>query len=273
MSKNGKLLFRDYDPYITSSFGYRIHPITEVNTLHSGVDYGTNNMKLPTYAIESGKVVKTGYSNTSGNYVYVNYPRLNKNALYQHLDSISVKVGEVVSSETIIGYVGSTGQVTGIHLHFGFFPSVDQNKGWYDKRWEDFEKYEYVKPIITLGEVDDRDLSELQIEVLVDNLRARKDPNGEVLGYIRKGIYTVLDSKVDGDYTWYLVSDNLWIAYDPSWANLYFNSNQEELENEILEELDEDSSLEFETLEESSFFKRIFANIRIFLEKLLNFLK
>ena len=269
MSKNGKLLFRDYDPYITSSFGYRIHPITGVNTLHSGVDYGTNNEKLPTYAIESGKVVKTGYSNASGNYVYVNYPRLSKNALYQHLDSISVKPNDVVSSETIIGYTGSTGQVTGIHLHFGWFPSVDQDKGWYDRRWEDFEKYEYIKPIITLGEVDDRDLSELQIEVLVDNLRARDNPNGEILGYIRKGLYTVLDSKVLNDYTWFLVSDNLWIAYDKSWATLYLVEEAKENLEDTIEIIEED----LENVEEISFFSKILNNVRRFVEKILNFFK
>ena len=33
MSKNGKLLFKDYDPYITSGFGERIHPITKKKTM------------------------------------------------------------------------------------------------------------------------------------------------------------------------------------------------------------------------------------------------
>ena len=141
MSKNGKLLFREYDPYITSNFGYRIHPITGLNTLHTGVDYGTNGKKIPTYGIEEGIVLKTGFNSGQGNYVYINYERLGKVGLYQHLDSISVKEGQNVSGNTIIGYVGETGDVTGIHLHFGWFNSPEYNKGWNERNWEDFENY------------------------------------------------------------------------------------------------------------------------------------
>ena len=99
MSKNGYRLFKNYDPYITSNFGYRIHPITKVKTLHSGVDYGTNNKKLPTYALEDGKVLATGFAKANGNYVYVNFPRLKKTVIYQHLDKISVKRGDKITKE------------------------------------------------------------------------------------------------------------------------------------------------------------------------------
>ena len=143
MSKNGKLLFRNYDPYITSPFGWRIHPIYHNNSFHAGVDYGTNGKKLNCYALENGKVVGTGFDKSCGNYVYVNYPRLNHNAIYQHLDSIKVKNGQSVNKDTIIGITGETGDATGIHLHFGWFPSANQNKAWNDKGWEDFEKYNY----------------------------------------------------------------------------------------------------------------------------------
>ena len=40
-------------------------------------------------------------------------------ALYAHLDRIAVEEGQIVEPETIIGYVGVTGCVTGPHLHFG----------------------------------------------------------------------------------------------------------------------------------------------------------
>ena len=227
MSKNGKLLFRDFEPYITSSFGYRIHPITNLNTLHAGVDYGTNGKKLPTYAIENGIVSRIGFSNQSGNYVYINYPRLGKVGLYQHLDSISVKTNQSVSKNTIVGYVGATGEVTGIHLHFGWFNSNELNLGWYDRNWEDFEKYEYKEPIIFVGTPLERNETISQIEVLVNNLRARQTPNGNIIGYILPGIYNILETKIEREYAWFRIENDMWIAYDKSWARLY------EIEEEI----------------------------------------
>lgn len=148
MSKNGKLIFKNYDPYITSPFGYRTHPITGKYQLHQGVDYGTKEEKLPQYAIEDGVVTGSGTDSTGAKYVYVKYPRLGKTGLHYHLDRYIVKNGQKVNGNTIIGYTGATGQVTGVHLHFGWFPTEDRNKDWNSKRWEDFEKYEY-KPAET----------------------------------------------------------------------------------------------------------------------------
>ena len=149
MSKNGKLIFKNYNPYITSSFGYRIHPISGKSQFHQGVDYGTNEEKLPQYAIEDGEITGCGKDLTGANYVYVNYPRLGKTGLHYHLDSYTVKNRQKVNGNTIIGYTGSTGQTTGVHLHFAWFPTEDRSKEWNSKRWEDFEKYEYKPPQTT----------------------------------------------------------------------------------------------------------------------------
>lgn len=290
MSKNGKLLFRDYDPYITSSFGYRIHPITGVNTLHAGVDYGTNNRKLPTYAIEDGKVVKIGFTKGQGNYVYVSYPRLLKTGLYQHLDSISVKDGENVSRDTIIGYVGETGEVTGIHLHFAWFDSSEQNKGWYERNWEDFESYEYIKPLDYLGSSVERDKNKDQIEVVINNLRVRKLPNGEILGYINPGIYNIIDTLVNEDYTWYKVGYNMWIAYSNEFANLYIkeeiilpdiDSNEDIKENiedsnnivDNNQENKEEVEIDEEESTKNNLFKTIFAIFREIFQKIIIFFR
>lgn len=145
MSKNGKLIFKNFDPVITSAFGYRIHPISKIQQFHQGVDYGTNGNKLAQYALEDGVVTGCGTDNTGSKYVYVKYPRLGKTALHYHLDSYKVYNNQKVNANTIIGYTGSTGNSTGIHLHFGWFPTEDRNKDWNNKRWEDFEKYEFPK--------------------------------------------------------------------------------------------------------------------------------
>lgn len=59
-----------------------------------------------------------------------------------------------------------------------------------------------------------------QIEILVDNLRARKSANGEILGFINKGVYNVLAKQLDS-YMWCKVEENLWVAHDTPWSILY----------------------------------------------------
>ena len=52
----------------------------------------------------------------------------------------------------------------------------------------------------------------------VTSLRARKAPNGEVLGYMNSGIYNLLERKAEGDYEWFRVENNLWFAYSKDWC-------------------------------------------------------
>lgn len=248
MSKNGYRLFKNYDPYITSNFGYRIHPITKVKTFHSGVDYGTNDKKIPCYALEDGVVLGVGFAKANGNYVYVNFPRLKKTAIYQHLDSIKVQKGEKVNKETIIGYTGATGEVTGIHLHFGIFKESDFAKSWFERSWEDFEKYDYPELIKIIGTPVTRNKDNSQIEVKINDLYARTSPNGDILGYIKPGFYNILDSKENNNYTWYQIATDLWIAYKAEYANLYL---LERKENDI-EEKPLDTKPSTDMLQETS---------------------
>ncbi len=269
MSKNGKLLFHDFDPYITSPFGYRIHPITNVYTKHDGVDYGTNERKLPVYPLEDGVVVKTGYTSSNGNYVYINFKRLGYNALYQHLDKILVKEKEIVNQNTIIGYTGMTGASTGIHLHFGWFKESEQAKDWYSRNWLNFEEYNYVPKLKYLGNPVLRDINKKQIEVIVDELRVRKTPNGEILGYIKKGLYNVLDIKEQDFYTWYQIADDNWIAYNKDWEIIY---EKEEVKEEIKEP---DDTFEEEIIKNQKpnlFFRTIKFLVEI-IKKILNIFK
>lgn len=86
---------------------------------HAGVDiansYGTN-----VYSISDGKVVYAGYASDGyGNKVIIqhNINGQNYTSLYGHLSSISVKKGDIVTKDTVIGHVGSTGYSFGNHLH------------------------------------------------------------------------------------------------------------------------------------------------------------
>ena len=292
MSKNGKLIFKNFDPYITSTFGNRINPITGKNQFHQGVDYGTNDKKLAQYAIEYGEITGCGTDSTGAKYVYVKYPRLGKTGLHYHLDSYSVKNGQKVDSNTIIGYTGETGQATGIHLHFGWFKTENRNKAWNDKGWEDFEKYEYTPPISYLGSPVQRNEVVSQYEITVSNLRVRKEPNGEILGYINPGFYNILEEEQRDDYLWIKISANMWVAYSEEFGNLYLkeeniedndddleeeNTEKEEEKDDTSKEDDENNTTDDDnaddTSSKNSFFKRF---ITIFLEivqKILKFFK
>ena len=102
---------------ITSNFGYRIHPISKVRKLHGGVDL-VKNHNDPIYAFRKGTVSFAGRNNQGfGNLVIVNEPNGYRN-FYAHLNSINVKKGQKVTTNTMTGRQGATGNVTGSHLHF-----------------------------------------------------------------------------------------------------------------------------------------------------------
>ena len=96
---------------------------------------------------------------------------------------------------------------------------------------EYFEIYNYVKPLSYVGNPILKDTKKNQLEVKINELRARKEPNGEILGYINKGIYNYIATETNYGYTWYKLEENYWIAYQEDWLNLYpKEDNKEEKE-------------------------------------------
>lgn len=104
---------------LTSYFGWRPSPFTGRRSWHGGID-----MACPSwtriYAAMAGRVVETGYNNTYGNYVIINHLNGYK-TLYGHMIRIDCSKGQWVSTDSVIGRVGSTGASTGPHLHFTVF--------------------------------------------------------------------------------------------------------------------------------------------------------
>lgn len=122
MSIVSNLIFHNEKHYITSKFGKRsVIQTTNGKTasFHNGTDYGTNGKKIPQYAIEDGEVLTATKASDGALYVWVKYPRLGVKMLHYHLDSIKVKAGQKVNKNTILGYTGTTGKSTGVHLHLG----------------------------------------------------------------------------------------------------------------------------------------------------------
>lgn len=115
---NGDLFVRPLKAwyYISSPFGWRDSPITGNRSYHGGIDMAAlKGTKI--YAALAGRVTFAGWSDTYGNYVIVTHHSGYK-TLYGHMDTIKVTKGQNVTTETVLGLVGSTGMSTGPHLHF-----------------------------------------------------------------------------------------------------------------------------------------------------------
>jgi len=102
--------------YLTSAFGWRIHPLTGSRHFHQGLDiasqYGNKVM-----ATGSGVVLEAGHWDYLGNLVVIDHG-FGFTTRYGHLASIIVKPGERVKRYQVIGYVGNTGRSSAPHLHY-----------------------------------------------------------------------------------------------------------------------------------------------------------
>jgi murein DD-endopeptidase MepM/ murein hydrolase activator NlpD len=83
---------------------------------HTGVDFAAST-GTSVRSVGAGSVIKAGYGGAYGNDVIVRLAD-GKYALFAHLSSIEVSVGETVTAGQQIGLSGATGNVTGPHLHF-----------------------------------------------------------------------------------------------------------------------------------------------------------
>jgi murein DD-endopeptidase MepM/ murein hydrolase activator NlpD len=112
---------------ITSAFGWRIHPISGNLSFHTGLDLGAP-MGTPVMAALGGRVVAADYMGGYGLAVIVENPTTHQRNLYGHLSGIAVQPGMQVAQGAILGWVGSTGNSTGPHLHFESMIATEN--GW-----------------------------------------------------------------------------------------------------------------------------------------------
>ena len=109
--------------YVTSPYGYRIHPIAGYRWWHAGVDI-RSACGNPQYAAASGTVSATRGARgngSHGNQVIIDHGRIGSHSyvtVTNHLSRFNVRAGQSVAKGEIIGWTGATGNVTGCHVHF-----------------------------------------------------------------------------------------------------------------------------------------------------------
>lgn len=225
-------IFRRNDWYVTSNYGYR-DPIKTsagvTRSFHNGTDYGTNVQKWGQYAIETGKILSCGKDIDGALFVWVEYPRINKKLLHYHLDSLAVKAGQAVVEGTLLGYTGTTGKSTGIHLHLGVKDSVTG-------KFEDPHAYNYVEYVAPTKSVEE--VANEVINGLWGNGKERKERltnAGYDYSAVQNRVNEILAPKPAPVYKTYIVQrgDNLSkIAgkFGTSWEKLYAD-NKELIDN------------------------------------------
>ncbi len=101
---------------VSSKYGDRRHPILKIVRHHEGVDLVAPS-KAPVRSIADGVVVFASRYGGYGNLVVVRHSG-QMTSHYGHLDKFSVRPGQHTKAGQILGEVGTTGRVTGPHLHF-----------------------------------------------------------------------------------------------------------------------------------------------------------
>jgi len=120
---------------VTSGFGNRDSFMTDSGQMsskyHEGIDIGAA-FGTPIGAAGAGTVTMAGWNGGYGNTVMIDHGN-GLSSMYAHMESIAASLGQTVSAGQTIGTVGSTGNSTGPHLHFGLYQdgvAIDPGALW-----------------------------------------------------------------------------------------------------------------------------------------------
>ena len=100
----------------TSGFGWRKNPLGQRWRFHSGVDIAERR-GTPIFAVGDGTVIRAFYNEGYGRMVEIDHG-FGITTVYAHCHILRVREGQRVEAGELIGTMGSTGRVTGPHLHF-----------------------------------------------------------------------------------------------------------------------------------------------------------
>lgn len=100
----------------SSPFGYRVNPVTNQFVLHSGLDIAGSRW-TPIYAPADGIVISSEVSDNYGNQVVLDHGNGFHTRL-AHMERSIVEKGQLVKRYALLGYMGSSGRATGVHVHY-----------------------------------------------------------------------------------------------------------------------------------------------------------
>ncbi|HTM77237.1 MAG TPA: M23 family metallopeptidase, partial [Devosia sp.] len=103
---------------LTSTFGPRMHPIFHETRVHTGVDWAAPT-GTPVLAAFAGEIASAGDGGGYGNLLRISHPG-GRETRYAHLKAFAAGMvpGRKVAAGEVVGFVGTTGNSTGPHLHF-----------------------------------------------------------------------------------------------------------------------------------------------------------
>jgi murein DD-endopeptidase MepM/ murein hydrolase activator NlpD len=107
---------RPTDSYVTSDFGYRMHPVLGGRAHHNGIDFEAN-IGDPVRSAGNGLIKFAGWKTGFGNVVEIDHQN-GYVTVYAHNSAFTVKEGDVVRAGQVVAKAGSTGRSTGPHVHF-----------------------------------------------------------------------------------------------------------------------------------------------------------
>ncbi len=114
--------------WISSDYGWRLHPILNENRFHTGLDIAASEGK-DIRAAADGTVILAGFVQGYGLTTIISHGN-KTTTLYGHASKLLTQAGDKVKQNQVIAKVGSTGVSSGPHLHFEIRVNGDPVNPW-----------------------------------------------------------------------------------------------------------------------------------------------
>lgn len=195
---------------ITLGFGENIEPFTGKKYFHRGIDLAFQR-GTKVYATGNGIVEKIIENDKNRGNIIVILHEDNIKTSYLHLDTILINIGDNVTTDTVIGTIGSTGITTGPHLEYRIIYNND-----------------YLDPEIFMS-IKDNYFIENSINNLIDTIKSSKSYSSINAFKIQEKDFVFRIINKDFNFGDYLKND----YYDLDYTGIKLNENYQKNVNFI----------------------------------------